>query len=426
MKSLRTILIAVAAFWMGIACSRADDDPFAEKTARPTAKAAESIAKQLADRIAAPAKAEQEGEDAESLLVVRVYEVGTLALIDMPSYPAKKLNDLGDGRSLFAEKNDAFEQTHLQMSDGMSGTGISPVHYGSGCMVPDKNDAIIDTITGIISPNSWSEVGGSSSIKSFGDLIVVSTTAKNHDTIRDLLGQIREHITSRKTVVVETHWLWLTEVQLKKLVPNSSGEVEEKAWENHQKQLTREDSDIIPGYHATIACMNGQTVSMVAGRQRRFIISLIPVVGDNGTAAPTASVPANVGAAESRAVGYQPQSSTVQEGAALQVRPMLCGDDQVIVDFHGRVVEVDIPYEAENSTAKESAKKTAAGNAVQAIAEAVDRPVVNTSRIDTTFRAPLGARTLVGGITASTRPEPDEPNLYVFAKITVRQTPKEK
>jgi hypothetical protein len=425
MKSLRTILIAVAACGMGIAFSRAEDDPFAEKTAPPAAKAGESIAKQLAERIAAPTKAEQNDND-EPPLVVKVYDVADLIPDDVPNYPARKLGDLGDGRSLFTEKHDPLALPHLQMSDGMGGYGMSPVLSGGGCMAADKNDALIDTITAVISPTSWRKVGGSSSIHSFGDLIVVSTTAKNHAAIDGLLGQIRSHLASRKTVVVETHWLWLTEVQLKKLVPNSSGTVDEKAWENHQKLLTREDSDIIPGYRATITCMNGQTVSTVAGRQRRFIISLIPVVGDNGTAAPTASMPANAGA-ESRAVGYQPQSSTVQEGAALQVRPMLCGDDQVIVDLHGRVVEVDIPYEAENSAAKESAKKTiAAGTAVQAIAEAVDRPVVNTSRIDTTFRAPLGTRTLVGGITASTRPEPDEPILYVFAKVTVRQTPKEK
>lgn len=407
MKRLGSILIAAALCGPGIAFSQTPANPFDESAAAPAAKAAST------------AKADQNGEEQEPPLVVEVYEVGDLSMVGLPSYPAKKLNDLGDGQSLFPEKDELSATSFYSMNYGPY-SNSSP----NGCMIPDRNDALVSVLTKVISPTAWDEVGGSSSIKSFGDLLVISTTEKNHDAIRSLLGQIRKHIASRKTLVVETHWLWLSEEQLNRLAPNSSGTVDEKAWDEHQKQLNREDSDLITGYHATIACMNGQTVSAVAGTQRRFIISLIPVVGDNGTAAPQViSTPS----AESRAVGYQPQSATVQEGAALQVRPILCGEDQVVVDLHGRVVEVEIPYAPEDSPAKEAAKKTNGGseNVVAAIAKAVDRPVVNTARIDTTFRAPLGSRTLVGGVTGSTRPEPGEPNLYLFAKVTVREAAKE-
>ena len=429
MKSLGLILTIAAIGSTGIVFAQSADNSFGGPTAQPTAQVVDSGANPLPENQTLPAGAEQNGEEQEPPLLVKVYEVGDLMLVEPPSYPARRLDDLGDGRSLFAENSDASDPSPMSMGGGMGGMGGPAGVHGGGCMntAPEKPDGISDIIMGVVAPSSWDQVGGNSSIKIFGDLLIISTTEKNHAEITALLGKIREHIISRKTVVIETHWLWLTPAQLNKLVPNPAAAVDEKAWEEHQKQLAREDSDIIPGYHAVVACLNGQTVSASAGRQRRFVISLIPVVGDDGTVAPSGAATPAVGATESRGVGYQPQSCTVQEGAALQVRPMLCGDDQVLIDIHSRVVEVETPEEPANPPANQAVKKPAVpGGAVQAVAEAVDRPVVNTSRIDATFRAPLGTRTLVGGITGSTRPEPDEPSLYLFAKVTMKQTAKNK
>lgn len=354
-------------------------------------------------------------EEKESPLVVRIYEVGDLAMAEPTPYPATKLGDLGDVRSLFSDELDASYPMLGPMGGGM-GQG-HPVTGTGGGTIPRPNDELIAAITGTVYPTVWNNVGGSSSIHSVGDLLVVAASEQTHAEIRALLGKIREHIHSRKTVVVETHWLWLTEEQLHRLATELAGAVDEKAWDEYQKELNREGSELMPGYHATIACLNGQTVSTVAGRQRRFVISLVPVVGDDGTPA---------AAAGGRSVGYQPQSATVQEGAALQVRPLLCGDDQVIVDLHGRVVEVETPDEGQNTPPEKVRKKTYdGGTGINALVEAIDRPIVNTSRIDTTFRAPLGVRTLVGGITGAAAPEPDVPSLYLFAKVTVREKVKE-
>ncbi len=391
MKSLGMISIIVVLCLTGSAYSQTQFGPIHQRSAVPAAAA------------------DRNGEEPEPPLVVRVYEVGDLSMADLPFYPAEKLNDMGDGRSLFSEKFEPFDQSSPQMLGGMGGS-----HAVKSAANSDKNDDLIDTITGVISPEVWEEVGGRSSIRGYGHLLVVSAPEKIQAEIRGLLGQLRGHIAARRTVVVEAHWLWLTEEQLRRLVPDSTGTVDEKAWEEHQKELAGEDSESIPGYHAVITCLNGQTVSTVAGRQRRFIISLIPVVGDDGTPA------------SSRSVGYQPQSTTVQEGAALQVRPILCGDDQVLLDIHGRVVEVETPEPGEDPSACQASKKADGdGTDVHAIAAALDRPVVNVSRIDTTFRAPLGSRALIGGVTGSTSPEPDEPSLYLFAKVSVKQPLKE-
>jgi hypothetical protein len=454
MRCLSMVLIVAALCWTGVTFSQPQDAPvnkpapapslpgakvgygglFDDSVKKPAAEPAAneitSESSQTPEQSTLTANADSQDEEQEPPLVLRVYDVVDLSRIDVPSYSARKLNDLGDGRSLFPEKDDPLDQSFMQGGFGMG--GISGPAGGSGMNAPFGFDPIVDLITKVISPSFWDDVGGPASIQPFGELLVISTTEKHHAEIRLLLSQIREHIASRKTLVIETHWLWLTEEQLHALTPNPSGPVDEKAWEEHQKRLLQEDGDLLPGYHATISCLNGQTVSTVAGKQRRFIISLIPVVGDNGApAAGAGSIPLNVGGANGRSVGYQPQSITIQEGAALQVRPILCGEDQVILDIHGRVVEVETPEQSVNPPSDQDAKKSAEkaddqeGTGVRAIAEAVDRPVVNTSRIDTTFRAPLGTRTLVGGITGATRPELDEPNLYLFAKVTVKQPEKE-
>jgi hypothetical protein len=89
------------------------------------------------------------------------------------------------------------------------------------------------------------------------------------------------------------------------------------------------------------------------------------------------------------------------------------------------VVEVETPDEVQNTPPEKIRKKTYdGGTGINALTEAVDRPIGNTSRIDTTFRAPLGVRTLVGGITSSAAPESDVPSLYLFAKVTVREKAK--
>jgi hypothetical protein len=350
-------------------------------------------------------------EEKESPLLVRVYEVGDLAMAEPSPYPATRLGDLGDVRSLFSDKSEPLDSMLAALGGGM-GQGARPVTGAGGGTLPRPNDELIDAITGAVTPTVWSNVGGPSSIRSVGDLLVVSASEQTHAEIRTLIGKIRDQVHSRKTVVVETHWLWLTEEQLHRLTPELAGAVDQKTWGEHQKER-----ELTPGYHATIACLNGQTVSIVAGRQRRFVISLVPVVGDDGAPAAVAA---------GRSVGYQPQSATVQEGAALQVRPLLCGDDQVIVDLHGRVVEVETPDEGQNIPPEKARKKTYdGGTGINALAEAVDRPIVNTSRIDTTFRSPLGVRTLVGGITGAAAPEPDVPSLYLFAKVTVREKAKE-
>jgi len=56
--------------------------------------------------------------------------------------------------------------------------------------------------------------------------------------------------------------------------------VDEAVWQRLAQERAKEDSDLKPGYHAAVTCMNGQTVLANGGSQKRFISTMIPVVGD--------------------------------------------------------------------------------------------------------------------------------------------------
>ena len=148
-------------------------------------------------------------------------------------------------------------------------------------------------------------------------------------------------------------------------------------------------------------CLNGQTVVASAGRQQRFIISVIPVVGDPVTTTPAPPVappaPPTVAPAPNTpqlSVGYQPETTTIQEGPAVQVRAILCGDNQVLLDVRSRVLETQAH---EGGGEAPSRPLAAAKNAtvvdatiVREVVAAVDRPLVSVHRVDSTLRGCWG------------------------------------
>ena len=167
------------------------------------------------------------------------------------------------------------------------------LHNGSNVVEPDARDPIEqlrDAINALIFGPDSVAYNGRSDTRVLGEVLAVSTTEKNHRQIAAFLDALRHHAATRKMVFVEVHWLWLTEEQLRTLVPSKAGEdqaaarliVDDAAWQQLAKERAKEDSDMRPGYHAAVTCMNGQTVLSSGGPQKRFITTLIPVVGDTG------------------------------------------------------------------------------------------------------------------------------------------------
>jgi hypothetical protein len=377
--------------------------------------------------------------DKEPPLVLKVYTVSDIQL-EM-SKPSRGIDDLDAFRPDLSI--DPFpHQVPLQGSLALPIGSNSRTSKRNGCVVwedSSDSDRLREAIDDLILGSESVEKGGQSDIKILGDALVVSATEKNHQKIAAFLDALRQQMTTRKMVAVEVHWLWLTEKQLNSLVPCPMGDrrtirrtVDEAAWQRLAQDRAREDSDQRSGYHAAATCMNGQTVLATGGRESRFISTLIPVVGDAtppAVPATSSSLPQNhlpsvvssSPAPSTVGVGYQPVITTIQEGAAVQLRPMLCAGSQVLLEIRARAVEIQQQEGSSASAARRPANFRADSQAaaVRELASAVERPLVLNHRLDTTLRLPLGRRVLAGGITRSEHPEPGEPNLYVFVEASI-------
>jgi hypothetical protein len=283
-------------------------------------------------------------------------------------------------------------------------------------------DELIEAITKTISPSDWSEMGGRCSIAPLGNSLLISATKNIHGQLESLFAAFRKRWGTLRTVSVEAHWLWLTEEQFDRLLSDSRerssggdekifGLIDETPWKELRGLLTQAGDDQPAGYQSVLTGFNGQTVSTVSGGLKRFIIDMIPVVGQEMNPASSAL--------PSQAVGYQPVTTTIQEGAALQVTPMVStGGKYVTLDVHSRVLRVQ---ESRTPPPAVLPGMMAAPSVVRDLAAAVDRPQIENCHLATTLRIPEGRRMLVGGMTFESIPQPGQPNLYLFVKVQVQE-----
>jgi hypothetical protein len=406
-------------------------------------------------------------EEKEDMLIVRIYDLSDLFVV-APPYPATAPDNSGGESLIFP--GTASEYSGMMGMGGMGGMGggmggmrggksghpagqsggspHGPGAAGQGAFNIDPSsdrpkrlpssilpqmlgsesdsgapdvarmsiDDLIDAITRTISPTDWSDQGGQCSIAPLGNTLIVSATKNIHAQIESLFTTLRKRWGTFRTVSIEAHWLWLTEDQLDRLLADSRkqlsandekifGLIDETTWQDLRDQLAKKGDDQPAGYQSVLTGFNGQTISTVSGGLKRFIIAMIPVVGQD-MSAPAPATP-------SPSVGYQPQTTMIQEGAALQVTPMVStGGKYVTLDVHSRVLRVE-----------ESKTPPPAGppSVVRDLAAVVDRPQMQDCHLATTLRIPQGRRMLVGGMTFESVPQPGQPNLYLFVKVQVQE-----
>jgi hypothetical protein len=159
------------------------------------------------------------------------------------------------------------------------------------------------------------------------------------------------------------------------------------------------------GWQAAITCYNGQTVHTLAGGQRAQVIGVTPSVSESQ-------------------VAYTPLLGLLQEGVALQVTPVTNTTGQtVLLDVRSRVCLLADEQRLMEKVEKLPAKNEIAASlnpAAQATA-VVERPEVQLHRLATTLRVPVGRPMLIGGMTFEERPEPGQPNLYLFVETHVQE-----
>jgi hypothetical protein len=370
----------------------------------------------------------------EPEIIVRMYDLSDLFTV-APPYPALQSGDLsGKARVLFPMPAGDAATRGGGGASGMGGMGggffrveerpksvvteAKPVlgqnTTGKVDSVRSSIDDLVDAITTTINPTGWDSVGGPGSIATLSSSLLISTDLRTHEQIESLFEQLRKRWGTLRTVSVRADWLWLTDAQADALLLEADkpakgddlrafGLVDETAWKKQQEQQAKAGQGR-GGWRAVLTCYNGQTVHALSGGQSVAVAGMMPVVGGKEGA--------------EGGVGYQPDVQVIQEGAALQVTPITnISGKFVILDIHSRVAH--LRPGGERQPRQDAARAAPLGPA--AAAAALDRPMLMLHRLSTTLRVPVERRMLIGGMSYESEPQPGEPNLYLFVKLSVQE-----
>ncbi|MBI3461741.1 MAG: hypothetical protein HY000_01580 [Planctomycetes bacterium] len=358
----------------------------------------------------------------ESRQLIRVYDIGDLFVL-APLYEATRESDLGPVTGpVFREARQA-RQERRAVGGGLGGGGLGggggfldvDASKGAGEIrsLPQRGhvlhqagrrakastspsadegaigaaadlrpglDALMEAITESIDPHSWEAAGGNNTIKELGNALIVSAPRDVHDKIDGLLALLRERWGTLRTVSVRGYWVWLTDTEVERLLAEEpqaaqpgagtqrfQGVVNREAWRQLLGEIAKGDRPA--GYRASLTCYNGQTVYTVCDDQSLAVTGLVAVAGEN-------------------TYTHQPETSVVQEGAALQVTPSATASGKhVVLDLHSRV------------SRSRPAAKAPVDKPAEFAPTSIDRPRVMTQRLATTLRIPANRPVLVGGMT---------------------------
>jgi hypothetical protein len=121
-------------------------------------------------------------------------------------------------------------------------------------------------------------------------------------------------------------------------------------------------------------------------------------------------------------VGFQPIRQSFHDGAAIQVTPLATrGGNFVILDLHAKVNELTAPAKDEKKP------KVFVHLAEGETAEVeLDHADYISYRLNTTLRCPKEQVVLAGGMTYDATADTDQPNLYLFVKVSVHTIEEDK
>jgi hypothetical protein len=358
-------------------------------------------------------------------LVVRLYDLSDL-FASVPSYPALRNSELArfDERDERVFGDSSTPRAPTGTMGGMGGMGMGMMGGMGGGMFQVSDSAtntsgprtsladVIRAIKSTISPQTWSDAGGESSIAQIGTSLLISTDEETHTQIDELLNLFRKRWGTLRTVSVRAQWLWLNDAQLASLLvrdpqfDKAFGLVDPKAWEALQKELADPNSTLPLGYRAAITGYNGQTVSTNSGHQH-LAITEFDAVAETPTGESYKGPPA-----------YNPKVQRIQEGVAFEVTPMVTYSAKyVVLDVRSRVCHQVPPQHAA------AGKEGSAALKPIDVANAIDRPRLAMQEFSTTVRLPVDRPMLVAGTTYRPREnyEEAEPDLYLFVTVSVQE-----
>lgn len=335
--------------------------------------------------------------------VLRAYDLNDL-FAPVPQYPARAPGDLDGLDALVFASSSAVPQPDLQAFQGGMGGGMGGMGGGSGggffqmghgaTANAGGAQAGFNELINLIresTPGPWQEThGDGGTISVLGSTLVIRATLENHLQIERLLDVLRHTWGSMKLVTLEVDWLWLTDQELQTLAPLDDAKAMRTVDAATLSQIKEMQGQDRPSARsAQVTCYNGQVVNVQSVRQVPAIPSLTAVISTNS-------------------VGYQPQMRALSDGVFLQLRPAVARSGKfVVVDLHSRLNEIE----------------PGAAPAYNSDSPTLERPTLNTQRLSTSMRAPVGVATVAGGMTHSslTAAEGDGFNLYVFVKANVQE-----
>lgn len=370
----------------------------------------------------------------EAGMVVRLYDLNDLFAV-APSYDARRFDDFQLGAApLFPSTASASAAGPAGMGTGGMGGMFSvpsegqrvgeprtPQYVatigdpskaasvqnnvsGSGGESRTSIHTLVEAITTTIAPASWQQAGGEGSIARIGNSLLISAEIKTHEQIENLLSLFRQRWKTLRTVTLRAYWLWLSDDQLAALVPESADEktpygmVDDKAWRNRPAA----DAKLGAGYRAMLTCYNGQTVAVTAGGER------LSVAGMDAEKAERVSEKD-----ELKSI-YHPRLVALQDGAALQFRPVVSTSGKyVAIDLHSRVARLNPAPPAARPEGKRP-------DSLEDVVASIDRPQLVVQELSTTLRAPINRTLLVGGMTFEGAGPQTDVNLYLFVRATVQ------
>ncbi len=254
-------------------------------------------------------------------------------------------------------------------------------------------DDLIEAIVMTIEPASWAEMGGEAVCTSLGGMLIIKQTPTAHRQIEELLSAIREEGGGAQTVTLQAHWLLLGSAEVRQLVGDS-----ERALTTIDREALQQFAELQTGYQGRITCFSDQTVHLVAGERRSAVVGAIPVVS-------------------AMAIGFQPIISLPNIGVLLQVKPTLLPDGETaVLNLVSTVTKT-------GSATEKVTIVSQSGEEVDTALE-LDRLSLETQRLATTIRVPLGQPVLVGGLSvvgAESRANADAAQggqLYLVVELT--------
>lgn len=269
------------------------------------------------------------------------------------------------GGGMFAVPDDVLGQFGgggASGTGGMGAPGMASSDFGGSSAVAIPTNELIQTITSVVAPETWSSMGGPAVITTLRGMLIVKQTQAAHAEIGKLLDTLRQEGGVLRGVTIRAWWIPLGAAQLTELLDSRPGAA--------NRRLVRPDAlaalaETSAGYRGEVTGFDNQTVHIISGAVMTLVQGATPVVGQGE-------------------IGYMPIVERLHTGALLEIRPTLVDEGSVVLDLASFVTEWQEP---------EAPTELPSGP--------IDRPQFVAHQVATTVRAPLGQPLVVGGLTVS-------------------------